>query len=123
MNKVVAADTERIAIAGNDPNAEFRPCELEASRKSWCTSMDGVNAVRVNVIGKSATATDAGDKHSLLRWNTNFWQYLLHLRKDRIIAATWAPSDILIAGEVFGLENREYSAHCVLMGCNGGRCF
>src|SRR5262249_34229117 len=32
---------------------------------------------------------------------------LLHLREDRVIAATGAPADFLIAGEVFGGERRQ----------------
>ena len=39
------------------------------------------------------------------RRNAERRQHLLHLREDRVVAAAGAPADVLVAGEIGGLQD------------------
>jgi hypothetical protein len=73
--------------------------------------MDRVNTIGVDVVGKAATASDAGNEHRLLRRDADLGENLLHLGENRIIAASRTPTDILVACKVVWLQERECSAH------------
>ena len=73
--------------------------------------MNGVNAVGVHIVWEPAAATDARNENGLLGWHADLGKYLFHLRQDGVIAATWAPSDVLVTGKIFGLEDGKCCAH------------
>ncbi len=66
VDQVVAADRQRVAVAGGDPHLEVGPRQLEAGGHRRRAAVDGVEAVGVHVVREAAGAADAGDDHELL---------------------------------------------------------
>ena len=66
VDRVVAADRERVAVAGGDPDLEVGPRDLEAGGDRRRAAVDGVEAVGVHVVREAAGAADARDDHELL---------------------------------------------------------
>ncbi len=54
VNQVVAPDGKGVAITGDDPHAELWASDLEPGRDCGCAPVDGVEAVRVHVVGEAA---------------------------------------------------------------------
>jgi hypothetical protein len=50
VNEVVAADGQRVAVAGDEPDAEVGARRLEAGRERGRAAVDGVKAVRLHVV-------------------------------------------------------------------------
>ena len=73
--------------------------------------MNGVDAIGVHVVRETTAATDAGNENGLLGRYADFGKYFFHLSRDGVIAATWTPTDILVTGKIFGLEDGECCAH------------
>jgi len=73
--------------------------------------VNGVDTIGVHIVGEPAAATDAGNENGLLGRYADFGKYFFHLSQDGIIAATWTPTDILVTGKIFGLEDGECCAH------------
>ena len=97
VEDVVAPDGEGVAVAGDDPDHEVRPCGLQARREGRRTSVDRVEPVGAHVIGQSARAADPRDEHDVL----------LGLREDRVVPAARAPAHFLVRHEVLAGEDRE----------------
>ena len=66
VDDVVAADRQRVAVAGDDPDHEVRPGGLEPGRERRRPAVDRVEAVRVHVVRQPARAADARDEHDVL---------------------------------------------------------
>ena len=66
VEDVVAADRERVAVAGDDPDHEVRPGGLEAGRERRRPAVDRVEAVGVHVVRQPARAADAADEDDVL---------------------------------------------------------
>ena len=74
--------------------------------------MNAVHSIRVHVIRKTTAATDPADKDDLLSRDTQIGQHLLHLRQNRVVAAAWAPTYVLVRREISGFQ---YGGHrCIL---------
>jgi hypothetical protein len=67
MHRMVAADRERIAIAGDDPHVQLRVGELHPGRDRGRAAVDGVEAIALDIIRKARGAADARDEHGVLR--------------------------------------------------------
>ena len=52
MEQMVAADGQRVAVAGHDPDVKIRLRQLEAGGHRRRAAVDGVEAVGRHVIGK-----------------------------------------------------------------------
>ncbi len=100
MDEVIAADRQRVAVAGDHPYHQVRSRRLKSGREGWCTTMDAMHAIGVHVIREAAAATDPADEHNLFARHTELRQHFFHLREDRIVAAAWAPANVLRAGEI-----------------------
>ena len=113
VHQVVAADRQAVAVAGDDPHVQVGPHRLEARGHGRRAAVDRVHAVGVHVVREAAGAADAGDEHDLLARDAERRHHLLHLREDRVVAAAGAPADVLVAGEIGGLQNgkRDVNAH------------
>src|SRR5690606_25417446 len=64
------------------------------------TSVDGVHAVGVEVVGEAAGAADAGDEDDVLAAQPEVGQEGLDGLEDGVVAAAGAPADLLVGGEV-----------------------
>ena len=72
MNEVIAADAQGIAVAGNDPNAQVGPCQLQTRGHSGRTTVDRVNSISVDVVRKSTAASNSRYKNGLFRGHAYF---------------------------------------------------
>src|SRR5262249_57870755 len=106
VDQVIASDGERIAVARHDPYRELRPRDLEAGRDGGCATVDGMEAVGVDVVGEAARAADAGDEDEVLARHAELGQELLHLGEDGIVAAARAPAHVLVGDEILAAERR-----------------
>ena len=59
MDEMVAADGKSIAVAGDDPNRQFRPRHLQAGGNGRGAPVDGVHAIGFHVVRKPAGTADA----------------------------------------------------------------
>ena len=109
VHQVIAADAQSVAIAGDHPSEQVGANALQPRREGRSAAMDRVQPVGVHVVRKAARTADARDEHGLLAWDANLGQHLLHLCQNRIIATARTPPDVLVAGEVRRLENRQGS--------------
>src|SRR5258706_9360645 len=100
MDEMIAADAEAIAVAGCHPHAKVGARNLQAGSNRRCAAMDSVKAVGVHIIGEPAGTSDAGDKYHIMPRNIQLGHNTLYLCKDGIIAATRAPSNVLIRLEI-----------------------
>ena len=53
VHEVVAADRQAVAVAGDDPDVQLGPRQLQAGRERRCAAVDAVEAVRVHVVRES----------------------------------------------------------------------
>src|SRR4029077_10730874 len=65
VNRVIAADGERIAIPGRDPDFELWPDSLNTCSDGGRAAVNRVKAERVHVIGEAARAANAGDHYEI----------------------------------------------------------
>ena len=96
VHRVVAADAHPIAVAGDQPDIQFRIGQLDAGRHGRGAAVDGVEAIAFDVVGETAGAADARNEHRLGRVRAQFRQGTLHRLEDRIVAAARAPTDFLV---------------------------
>ena len=66
VDHVVAADRQAVAVAGDEPDVEFRIGQFHPRRNRRRPAMDGVKAVGRHVIGKARGAADAGDGYNVV---------------------------------------------------------
>src|SRR6185503_5558528 len=104
VNEVIAADRERIAVAGDDPNAEIRIRTLDTGRNRGRAAVNTVKTVRVHVVRKTRRAANARHEHDLLTRNAELRHHLLHVVQNGVIAASRAPTHFLIGNKVSLLQ-------------------
>src|SRR5690606_21537655 len=104
VEQVVAADGERVAVAGDDPDVELGPARLEAGRHRRRAAVDGVEAVRVHVVGEPARAADAGDEHDVLPPLRQLGEDALDGGQHGVVPAPRAPADVGAGDEVLAGE-------------------
>src|SRR3546814_8192998 len=68
-------------------------CSSDLRRRA---AVDRVEAVSLHIIRKTRRAADARDEHRLGRIGADLGQRPLDGLEDRVIAAHWAPADLLI---------------------------
>ena len=96
MHRVVAANRQAIAVAGDNPNIQIRIGKLHPRRNGGRATVDGVKAVCFHIIWEARRAANAADKHRIFRRAANFRHSALHGFQDRIIPAARAPANLLI---------------------------
>ena len=104
VQDVVAADGERVTIAGDDPDHQVRPGDLEAGGQRRRAAVDGVEAVGVHVVGRAARAADAADEDDVLARVAEVGHDPLRLGQDGVVAAARAPAHFLVGDEVLARE-------------------
>ena len=101
MNQVVAADGQRVAVAGDDPHGQIRIGNLDPRRDRRGPAVHRVKPVDVHVIGEAGGTADAGDDDEFLLGHAERREHLLRDVKDRVVAATGTPPNLLVGGEIF----------------------
>ena len=81
VDQVVAADRQRVAVAGHDPDREVVARGGEAGGERGRAAVDAVHPVRVHVVGEAAGAADAGHEHDPVRRDAELGHQLLDRRR------------------------------------------
>ncbi len=100
VDQVVAADGERVAVAGHDPDAEVLAAGRETGRDGRGAAVDGVHPVGVEVVREPRAAADAGDEDGVLALDAQGGEELADGGEDGVVAAAGAPADLLVGGVV-----------------------
>src|SRR5437879_13642942 len=98
---MVAANRQRVAVTGHDPYLQLRAGDLESGGDRRRAAVDRVESVGVHVVRETARATDAGDEHEVLAWQTELRHDALDLIENRVVAAPRAPANLLSGGSRF----------------------
>ena len=101
VNGVIAADGERVAVAGGDPDFEFGMGELDARGHGRRAAVNGVEAKGVHVIGEAAGAADAGNDDEFFARDAQLGENGLHRGQDGVVAAAGAPANFLVGLKIF----------------------
>src|ERR1700741_276518 len=116
VNGVIAADSERVAIAGSDPDFQFGMGNLDPRSDGRGATVNGVESEGVHVIRKAPGAADAGDDDEIFAANAEFRKHRLNRRKNGVVTATRTPADFLVGLKVFSSERRKSArGHCRLL--------
>ena len=62
----------------------------------WCSSMDSVHAIGVHVVRKASGTSDTRDEDGVLSINIKLGHKHAHCGENGVIAASWAPTDLLV---------------------------
>ena len=99
VDEVVATDSEAVAVASHLPNIEFGVAGLDAGSDSTSTSVDGVEAVGVEVMRHTARATNTRDHYGLVRRDTHLCHGLLQCHTDSMVTTARAKLNGLVTFE------------------------
>ena len=124
VDEVVAADRERVAVAGHDPDRQIGPRDREPGRDRRCATVDRMHPVRLHVVGEARRAADSRDEHDPLAGESELRHESLDDVQDRVVAAARAPADLLVGLEVLRGQLHEVSvavAHCSSAESRSGR--
>ena len=72
MDEVVAANRQRITVTGDDPHPEVLAGRGDTGGDRGGPAVDGVHAIRVDVVGESRRAANARHDHRVLLRNAQF---------------------------------------------------
>ena len=100
VDQVVAADRERVAVAGRDPHGQVGAHRREPCRDRGRPPVDGVHPVGLHVVREACGAPDAGDEDDVLTWDAELRHEGLQRGQDRVVAAAGAPAHLLVGLEV-----------------------
>src|ERR1035437_2193669 len=96
MDQVVAADRQRVTIAGDHPHIEVGPGGGQTRGDGRGPPVDGVHSVSVHVIRQTSGTTDTREEHRVLTSDTEVGQKHLHRGQDGVVTTPGAPPDLLV---------------------------
>jgi len=111
VHEVVAADGQRVAVPGDDPDRQVRTRCRQPGRDRRRPAVDRVHAVGVHVVREPAGAPDPGDEHDVLPAQAQLRQEALDGGQHGVVAAPRAPAHLLVRLEVRGLLRRRILRH------------
>jgi hypothetical protein len=91
MQQMIAANRERIAVAGHDPDVELGIGELQPGGNGRRAPVNRVKAVALDVVRETRSAADAGNEYGLLGHGFDIGECLGDGLENRIITAARAP--------------------------------
>ncbi len=116
MDEMVAADRQRVSVAGDDPDREILTRQRQTCRDRRRTAVNGVHAIGFQVVREPARAADATDEDNVFAAQPQLGQEVAHRVEDDVVTATGAPADLLVTGEVLGLLRLVGGGHTVVLG-------
>ena len=110
MDEVVAADREEVAVAADHPDVQIGTGHGEPGGDRRRPTVDRVHPVGVHVVREPGGTADAGDEDRVLPPDAQLGHQHLNRRQDAVVAATWAPPDLLV-GLPVGSRRRRSVGH------------
>src|SRR5580658_8491891 len=98
---MVAADGERVTVAGGHPNIQVGPGDLHSCSDGGRSAMNRVESESVHVIRKAAGAANPRNEHEFLARDSKVREHGLHRGKNRVVAAARTPANFLVGLEIF----------------------
>ena len=100
VDQVVAADRQRVAVAGHDPDGQVRTGHGQTGRDRRRAAVDRVHPVGLHVVREARGAADPGHEDDPLALQPELGHEALHGVQDRVVAAARAPAHLLVGLEV-----------------------
>ena len=100
VDQVVATDRQHVAVTTHHPHVEVGAGDGQPGGHRRCPAVDAVHAVGVHVVREAGRAADAGHEDGVLAADAQVGHQHLHGGEDRVVAATGAPTDLLVARPV-----------------------
>src|SRR6267378_7159428 len=100
MHEVISTDRQCISVTGYHPDAQFWIRRFYARGNRRCSSVNRVKPVCVHIIWESGRAADPRDENDLFARDTQFGHHFLNIIQDRIVAASWAPTNLLARNKI-----------------------
>ena len=101
VNRVVATDGQRIAVASRQPHFEFRMRDLDSGGYGRPAAMDRMEAERIHVIREAARTPNPGNDDKLFAGNPQLRENGLHGGENGVVPAAGAPADFLVGLKIF----------------------
>src|SRR5260370_24785911 len=101
MNRVIAADRERVAVTGGYPNFEIGANRFNPGCDRGSAAMNRMETERIHVVREAAGAADAGNHHKIFALDAELGKHRLHRGENGVVAAAWAPADFLVRLKIF----------------------
>ena len=121
VDQVVAADRERVPVAGDHPDVQVGAADGHPGGDGGGPPVDRVHPVAVHVVGEPRGAADAGDDDGVLPLHAQRRHHALERRQDGVVAAAGAPAHLLIGGEVLAVERGQRQRNTAEAGQGGHR--
>ena len=116
VDEVVAADGQRVTVAGDHPDVEVRARRGQPGGDGRRPPVDGVHPVGVHVVREAGRAADAREEHRVLAAHAQVGHEHLHGGQDGVVAAARAPAHLLVAGPVLAGRDRDGGGHGAVAG-------
>ena len=100
VDKVVATNSEAVAIARHLPNIEFRMAGLNTRSDSTTTTVDGVKPVGVEIVWHTARAADTRDDYGLVGRYAHLCHGFLECEANSMVATARAELNGLVTFEL-----------------------
>ena len=97
MDKVITTNSQTITITRHLPYAELGVTSLDSCGNRTTSTVDGVEAVGVQIVRHAARAADTGDDNGLMGRYTHLSHGLLQCHTDSMVTTARAKLYILIA--------------------------
>src|SRR6266852_6240001 len=101
VDGVITADGQGVAVAGDQPDFQFRAVDLDARGHGRRAAVNGVKAEGVHVIRKTAGAADAGDDDEIFATHAKLRENGLHRGENGVVAAAGTPANFLVGLKIF----------------------
>ncbi len=111
VNQVVAADAQRVAVAGHHPDRQVVAGHRDPGGQRRRPAVDRVHAVGVDVVGESRRAADARDDHGVLALDAQLRHQPLEGGQHGVVAAARTPTHLLVGGEVLAVQRGDRQRH------------
>ncbi len=101
---MIAADRERVSVPRCHPDFQVGTNGFETGRHRRRAAVNGVEAISVHVIRKTAGAADSGNDDEVFAPDAEFRKNGLHRGENRVVSAARAPTHFLVGLKVFFRE-------------------
>ena len=106
VDQVIAADGQRVPVAGDDPDVEIGAAGGQPGGDGRGAPVDRVHPVGVHVVRETGGTADAGEEDRVLPAHAERGHQHLHGGQDGVVTAPRAPAHLLVAAPVLAGGHR-----------------